>query len=260
MPVPSPPEPGRTGPATLRIVLDGVAASAALRRIAGDDAAVEAVTDGAGALRLEWVRHETGWFEGHPLRLELVAVGAAVAADEGQRRRLWALADAVVAVVEATEAGAAAARPFLRQLTAWAAACEQRPRCTVFAQRATATGDDRPRRGRGDRALDPAAVLAACGLSELDADPHGALAVATAADGAGVRYGLAMAVRSAIDRLRRRDAAGAPRTLACPATALAAALDGAPDGRALRATRTPGRRPGRVPVPVPPAAPGDEVR
>ncbi|MEZ5265740.1 MAG: hypothetical protein R2755_29030 [Acidimicrobiales bacterium] len=90
---------------------------------AADGAAPVTVPAPGGGERFTWARHEAGWFEGAPLRLELVAAGpdggrspgrgpgagraGRRAADAGRldagrldagRAALWALADAVVVV------------------------------------------------------------------------------------------------------------------------------------------------------------------
>ncbi|MEZ5235079.1 MAG: hypothetical protein R2749_20610 [Acidimicrobiales bacterium] len=147
----------------------------------------------------------------------------------------------------------------LEAFAGWAAGRSDPPPCTVFAEGA------------------PVGELAGA-EAFVERGLPAPLVIATATDGAGVRYGLAMVVRGAIERLRRLDARGAPRTLPSDAYGLAALLDapeatigggpattigggpattiGGGPGGAMR--RSGHRRPGRVPVPAPPwaAAPG----
>ncbi|MGE0726442.1 MAG: hypothetical protein AB7O92_08730 [Acidimicrobiia bacterium] len=231
---------------------------------AADGAASVTVPAPGGGERFTWARHEAGWFEGAPLRLELVAAGPDGGRGPGLgpgtgwapgagrlvagRAALWALADAVVVVAPGADGGTA---DVLEAFAGWASGRSDPPPCTVFAEGA------------------PVGELAAA-EAFVERGLPAPLVIATATDGAGVRYGLAMVVRGAIERLRRLDARGAPRTLPSDADGLAALLDapeatigggpattiGGGPGGAMR--RSGHRRPGRVPVPAPPwaAAPG----
>lgn len=174
--------------ATLHIVVDGAdpsATSDVVHHLASaNGATVERVVGAIDETPLDWFGYAAGSFDGNPLRLEVFAPGAA--AEPATRRRLVEECDALVVVARPGDASTAAGQTFVRGLIGGDGESVAAP-WVLFADRRDP-----------DAAFDPIDVRRALGVG--DEVP----VVATDVGGAGIRYGMAMAVRLGLQRMRER--------------------------------------------------------
>lgn len=180
------------GPVVLRVLLDGID-RAAVMEVLDHLAAVNAVEAekilGADCRELgRWLTFEAGWYEQRSLRFEVAATTERRAIDA--RVALHDLVDSVIHVARCTTDGLAAATSLLRDHRVASTASVG---LVVFGHR------------EPSEELTTDQVLAALGLA---ADTP---IVLTNPEGAGVRYGLALAARQGLDRIRARDERGLPR-------------------------------------------------
>lgn len=185
-------------PVTLRVLIEGAGRQSKTDTIdclaTANSTAGDTVRDGRGRAMSQWLTFSAGWYEGSPLRFEVVATAPGV--ELAKRAALVERADAVILVVDCSEQGwAASATRQLLSLGLGAGGREAQRGLVVFAYRPAADSD----------------VSTAQILEELALPPDTAI-VTTSPEGAGVRYGFALAVRLGLHRIRLQDNRGEPRS------------------------------------------------
>lgn len=222
-PTPGGPLPGASPagamPVTLRVLIEGAGRQSKADTIeylaTANSTAGDTVRDGRGRALSQWLTFSAGWYEGSPLRFEVVATAPGI--ELAIRAALVERADAVILVVDCSEQGwAASASRQLISLGLEAGGRDAERGLVVFAYRPAADGE----------------VTTGQILEELALPPDTSI-VTTSPEGAGVRYGFALAVRLGLHRIRVLDNRGEPR---CPPTSLAefrrSLLDGVGDNGA----------------------------